>query len=101
MGRIDIYERFVLKKLSAKELSEFEEKIKTDREFAEKFTVFLLGITGIIKEANRKNNDLGSALKSISKDKLIKMLRPGVKISLNSENELTQRFDNTQKYEDK
>ena len=70
MERIDLFDRYIKNQLSEKELSDFNERLKSDKGFAEDFKVYLLCVDGIIKEAEQDNLDFGHALKSISLEEL-------------------------------
>ena len=70
MERIDLFDRYIKNQLSEKELSDFNETLRSDKEFAEDFKVYLLCVDGIIREAEQDNLDFGHALKSISLEEL-------------------------------
>ena len=70
MERIDLFDKYIKNQLSEKELSDFNERLKSDKDFAEDFKVYLLCVDGIIKEAEQDNLDFGHALKSISLEEL-------------------------------
>lgn len=70
MERIDLFDRYIKNQLSEKELSDFNETLRSDKDFAEDFRIYLLCVDGIIKEAEQDNLDFGHALKSISVEEL-------------------------------
>ena len=74
MERIDLFDGYIRNQLSEKELSDFNLKLTSDKDFAQEFEIYLLGVDGIIKEAEQDDIEFGRALKSISKNDLLKIL---------------------------
>lgn len=70
MERIDLYDRYINNQLSDKERDEFDARLKTDKEFASDFKIYLFTVDGVCREAHQDNLDFGLAMKSLSKDKL-------------------------------
>lgn len=70
MERIDLYDRYINNQLSDKERNEFDARLKTDKEFASDFKVYLFAVNGICREAHQDNLDFGLAMKGLSKDQL-------------------------------
>lgn len=70
MERIDLYNRYINNQLSDKERDEFDAQLKTDKEFASDFKVYLFTVDGICREAHQDNMDFGLAMKNLSKEKL-------------------------------
>ena len=74
MERIDLFDRYIKNQLSVKELSDFNETLKSDKDFAEEFKIYLLCVDGIIKEAQQDDIEFGHAMKAISKAELMKIV---------------------------
>lgn len=70
MDNIDRFDDFINGKLSDEERREFEDKLKTDKEFASDFKLYCLTVIGISREAEQDNRDFGEAMKRISKEEL-------------------------------
>lgn len=70
MERIDLYDKYINNQLSDKERDEFDSRLKTDKEFASDFKVYLFAVDGICREAHQDNLDFGLAMRSLSKEKL-------------------------------
>lgn len=70
MERIDLYDKYINNQLSDKERDEFNSRLKTDKEFASDFKVYLFTVDGICREAHQDNLDFGLAMKGLSKEKL-------------------------------
>lgn len=70
MERIDLYDKYINNQLSDKERDEFDSRLKTDKEFASDFKVYLFTVDGICREAHQDNLDFGLAMKCISREKL-------------------------------
>lgn len=80
MERIDLFDRYIKNQLSEKELSDFDEKLKSDKDFAEEFKIYLLCVDGIIKEAQQDDIEFGHAMKSITKAELMNIIGKKVEI---------------------
>lgn len=82
-NNIELFDRFVSGNLSPEELKEFEVRLQTDSDFATDFRIFAFVFQGICQEAEQDNLDFGQAMKSISKEELLKIIgresghRPG------------------------
>lgn len=70
MERIDLYDKYINDQLSDKERDEFDARLKSDKEFASDFKIYLFTVDGVCLEAHQDNLDFGLAMKSLSKDKL-------------------------------
>ena len=81
MERIDLFDKYIKNQLSEKELSDFNETLRSDKDFAEDFKIYLLGVDGIIKEAEQDNLDFGHALKSISLEDLKEIIGKDSEVS--------------------
>lgn len=82
-NNIELFDRFVSGNLTSEELKEFEVRLQTDSDFATDFRIFAFIFQGICQEAEQDNIDFGHAMKSISKEELLKIIgresghRPG------------------------
>lgn len=70
MERIDLFDRYIAGTLPQKEISDFKKRLETDSDFASEFKVYLLTVKGICQEAEQENIELGTALKSMTKEQL-------------------------------
>ena len=70
MEKIDLYDKYINNQLSDKERDEFDSRLKTDKEFASDFKIYLFTVDGICREAHQDNLDFGLAMKGMSKEKL-------------------------------
>ncbi len=70
MERIDLYDRYINNQLSDIERDEFDSKLKSNKEFAADFEVYLFAVDGICREAHQDNLDFGLAMKNLSKEQL-------------------------------
>lgn len=70
MERIDLYDKYINNQLSDKERDEFDFRLKSDKEFASDFKVYLFTVDGICREAHQDNMDFGLAMKGLSIEKL-------------------------------
>lgn len=73
-NNIELFDRFVSGNLTSEELKEFEVRLQTDSDFATDFRIFAFIFQGICQEAEQDNIDFGHAMKSISKDELLKII---------------------------
>lgn len=74
MERIELFDNYIFENLTPKEKSAFDSRLKTDKEFAEDFKVYLLALKGIQQEAQQDNMELALALKNISKAQLYEII---------------------------
>lgn len=70
MERIELFDKYINNQLSDAQRSEFDARLEYDKEFASDFKVYLLTVNGICREAHQDNLDFGTAMKSLSKEKL-------------------------------
>ena len=70
MEKFDLYDKYINNQLSDKERDEFDSRLKTDKEFASDFKIYLFTVDGICREAHQDNLDFGLAMKGMSKEKL-------------------------------
>ena len=70
MERIELFDKYINNQLSDAQRSEFDARLESDKEFASDFKVYLLTVNGICQEARQDNLDFGTAMKSLSKEKL-------------------------------
>lgn len=82
MDNIELFDKYIAKSLSANEASEFEARLKTDKDFNQDFKIYLATVRGIYREAEQDNADFGHALKSISKEQLQRIMGPRPKVEM-------------------
>lgn len=70
MENIELFDRYIDGKLSAKERSEFDARLISDGAFAAEFKLYTATVIGICKEAEQDNLDFGIALKHLTKEQL-------------------------------
>lgn len=70
MERIELFENYINNNLSKVQQSEFDERLKSDEEFAFEFKIYLMTVDGICRESHQDNLDFGLAMKHISKAQL-------------------------------
>lgn len=74
MEEIDLFDRYIKDELSEKEQNDFNERLKSDKDFLDEFKIYLFTVKGICQEAEQENLEFGHALKSISKDELLEIV---------------------------
>lgn len=70
MERIELFDNYIFDTLSPEEKSAFDARLKTDKNFAEDFKVYLLTLRGIRLEAEGRDTEFAFALQNISKEQL-------------------------------
>lgn len=85
MENIELFDRYIDGKLSAKERSEFDARLISDGAFAAEFKLYTATVIGICKEAEQDNLDFGIALKQLTKEQLRDIIggkkAPAVKVA--------------------
>ena len=74
MDNIEIFDRYIDGELSEKESREFQDRLKTDKEFAMDFEIYCLTVIGVAREAEQDNKDFEEAMKRISKEELLDII---------------------------
>lgn len=70
MERIELFDNYIFDALSPEEKSAFDARLKTDKNFAEDFKVYLLALRGIRLEAEDRDTEFAFALQNISREQL-------------------------------
>lgn len=70
MENIELFDRYIDGKLSAKERSEFDARLMSDGAFAAEFKLYTATVISICKESEQDNLDFGIALKHLTKEQL-------------------------------
>lgn len=70
MERIDLFDKYIQDSLSDTQRSEFDQRLKTDADFASEFKVYLMTVDGICREARQNDMDFGKAMKGLTKNQL-------------------------------
>lgn len=90
MERIDLYDRYIKGELSEKEVKEFNERLKSDADFASDFQIYSMSVIGICKESEQNNTDFGLAMKHLTKEQLFEII--GRKENPVSREDIVQRL---------
>lgn len=72
---IELFDRYIDGALTAQEKESFEERLRSDRSFAMDFRLYLFTLNGIYREEEQDNMDFGNAMKHISKEDLMRIIR--------------------------
>lgn len=70
MDNQELFDRYISNELSASERQEFETLLKTDKELADEFKLFLLIVKGIRAEEEQDCADFGNAMRRLTKEQL-------------------------------
>lgn len=73
-NNIELFDRYIDGLLTPGEKGSFDARLRTDKEFASDFRIYLFSLKGIIQEEEQDNMDFGVAMKSISKDELLRII---------------------------
>lgn len=73
-NNIDLFDKYIDDKLTADEKKSFDEKLRSDKEFALDFRVYLFTLKGLIQEAEQDNMEFGIAMKKISNEELLQII---------------------------
>lgn len=65
-----LFDRYIHGELSPDEAANFDCKLKSNKEFASEFKIFLLVVQGIQKEEQQDCADFGAAMKTLTKEQL-------------------------------
>ena len=74
MENIQLFEEYITGSLNPEQKLKFETRIKTDKDFASDFKIYLFTVNGIIQEAQQDNADFENAMRHISKDDLLNII---------------------------
>lgn len=70
MERIELFDSYINNQLSDTQRSEFDNRLKSDEDFASDFKVYLMTVNGICREARQNDMDFGVAMKKLTKEQL-------------------------------
>lgn len=70
MERIELFDSYINNQLSDVQRSEFDNRLKSDEDFAYDFKVYLMTVNGICREAHQNDMDFGVAMKKLTKEQL-------------------------------
>lgn len=70
MERIELFDSYINNQLSDAQRSEFDNRLKSDEDFASDFKVYLMTVNGICREAHQNDMDFGVAMKKLTTEQL-------------------------------
>lgn len=73
-NNIEVFDRYIDGKLSAEEKLSFEQRLSADNNFALDFRIYLFTLKGIYEEVNQDNVEFGVAMKTITKEELLRII---------------------------
>lgn len=73
-NNIEVFDRYIDGKLSAEEKLSFEQRLSADSYFALDFRIYLFTLKGIYEEVDQDNIEFGVAMKTISKEELLRII---------------------------
>lgn len=73
-NNIEVFDRYIDGKLSAEEKLSFEQRLSADNNFALDFRIYLFTLKGIYEEVDQDNIEFGVAMKTISKEELLRII---------------------------
>lgn len=73
-NNIEVFDRYIDGKLSAEEKLSFEQRLSADKNFALDFRIYLFTLKGIYEEVDQDNIEFGVAMKTISKEELLRII---------------------------
>jgi len=69
-----LYDKYILSEMTPAEEAAFKRRLSSDTQFAKDFRIYLFTLKGIRQEVEQDNIELATALKSISKDELLRII---------------------------
>lgn len=73
-NNIEVFDRYIDGKLSAEEKLSFEQRLSADNNFALDFRIYLFTLKGIYEEVDQDNVEFGVAMKTITKEELLRII---------------------------
>lgn len=70
MENQELFDNYILGKLSSEQIEDFEKRMANDSDFATEYKLYLMAINGIRKEEEQDCFEFGHAMKSITKEEL-------------------------------
>lgn len=74
MEKQELFDNYILGKLSSNQMADFESKLANDADFALDFRHYLMVVNGIRKEEEQDCIEFGHAMKSLTKDELLEIV---------------------------
>ena len=74
MEKQELFDNYILGKLSSNQMADFESKLANDADFALDFRNYLMVVNGIRKEEEQDCIEFGHAMKSLTKDELLEIV---------------------------
>lgn len=72
MERIELFERYIFERLTPREKNDFETRLKSDKDFAADFKIYIFSLKGILQEAELDDLELTHAFKNLTRDQICK-----------------------------
>lgn len=73
-NNIELFDRYIDGKLSTEEKLSFEQRLSANSNFALDFRIYLFTLKGIYQEVDQNNVEFGVAMKSITKEELLRII---------------------------
>lgn len=73
-NKIELFERYIDNKLDTDEKLKFDLRLKTDRQFASDFRVYLLTVREIMLEAKREDEEFGNAMMNLPEGEFMRVI---------------------------
>lgn len=73
-NNIEVFDQYIDGKLSAEEKLSFERRLSTDNNLALDFRIYLFTLKGIYQEVDQNNVEFGVAMKTITKEELLRII---------------------------
>jgi hypothetical protein len=70
MDNIELFDKYIKGNLPKQEYIEFDNRLKSDKEFAAEFKLYLFSVGGICRETEQDNIEFGVAMKNLTKEQL-------------------------------
>lgn len=75
MEVIDLFDKYISGELPPSEKEVFEARLKSDKDFQSEFRLYVASIIGICREAEQDNKDFEEAMRRISKEELLSIIK--------------------------
>lgn len=73
-NNIELFDRYIDGELSTEEKLSFEQRLSADKSFLLDFRIYLFTLKGIYEEVDQDNIEFGVAMKTISKEELLRII---------------------------
>ena len=91
-NNIELFDRYVDDRLSIEEKKSFDKRLRSDKNFAMDFRIYLFTLKGVCQEAEQDNIEFGHAMKNISKEELLSIIGRSSKPRIMRLNYLRERM---------